>query len=78
MTKSINDNKKPRGRPATGIGQLIGVRMQPDEIEALDQWINRQDDKPTRPEAVRRLVGHGLDADQKSALPAGDDSKRRR
>jgi hypothetical protein len=48
--------KRQPGPPATGIGTLIGVRIQPDDLELLDQWRNEQPDKPGRPEAIRRLV----------------------
>ena len=64
MAKSIRDiAKKRRGRPrSTGLGTGILVRMH-DQLEALDAWIAKQDDpKPTRPEAIRRLVGLGLKA----------------
>ncbi|MCD1589691.1 MULTISPECIES: hypothetical protein [Qipengyuania] len=57
----VYDNKKAVGRPATGIGTLVGVRMQPDQIELLDGWIAKQDDpKPSRPEAVRRILKAAL------------------
>jgi hypothetical protein len=36
------------------------VRMQPDPLSALDKWVAKQPDQPTRPEAVRRLVELGL------------------
>jgi hypothetical protein len=36
---------------------LIGVRMPPDQLARLDVWIIAQPGvKPTRPEAIRRLV----------------------
>ena len=58
MAPSIKVNTKKRGRPVTtGKGQLIGVRLQPDQLAALDHWISeRGDPKPTRPEAVRRIL----------------------
>lgn len=37
-------------------GTMIGVRVQPDQLSALDAWIASQPDKPSRPEAVRRLI----------------------
>jgi hypothetical protein len=38
-------------------GTLIGVRVQPSQLSALDGWIGRQPDpKPTRPEAIRLLL----------------------
>jgi hypothetical protein len=30
MKKSINDNQKRRGRPATGTAPMVGVRMTPE------------------------------------------------
>jgi hypothetical protein len=34
-----------------------------DQLESLDAWIAKQDDpKPTRPEAIRRLIEIGLKA----------------
>src|SRR4051812_38761838 len=48
--------RKP-GRPPTGIGKPIGLRLQPETERKLDQWITQQDDpKPSRPEAIRRLI----------------------
>jgi hypothetical protein len=61
MTKSIRDNKKSRGRPkTTGTGELLGVRLQHEQMANLDAWIARQGDKPSRPEAVRRLIERAL------------------
>jgi len=55
---SINDNKKRRGRPVTtGTGTMIGVRLQPDQLGALDKWIAAQPEpRPTRPEAIRSIL----------------------
>lgn len=36
------------------------VRLQPDQLGKLDAWREAQDDNPTRPEAIRRLVEAGL------------------
>lgn len=54
--------KKRRGPPATGKGVQIVVRMQPDPLAALDGWVAKQPDQPTRAEAMRRLVEIGLKA----------------
>ena len=51
-----------RGPPPTGVGLLIGVRIQPDDLELLDAWRADQTDAPGRPEAIRRLVELGLKA----------------
>jgi hypothetical protein len=53
--KTVQPRKK-RGPAPTGKGTPIQVRAQPDMLGALDAWIARQDDQPSRPEAIRRLV----------------------
>jgi hypothetical protein len=49
--------KKRRGRPPTGRGTLIGVRIQPDDLAMLDSDDGRG---LTRPQAIRRLVETAL------------------
>lgn len=57
MTTSIPDNPKRRGRPSTGgRNQLIGVRLSPRDIELLDQWIEADGQRASRPEAMRRIL----------------------
>jgi hypothetical protein len=34
----------------------IMVRMPPDDLANLDEWIAKQNDQPSRPEALRRLM----------------------
>ena len=54
---SILVNTKKRGRPATGRGDLVGVRIQPEQLAALDAWCAAQPDpKPSRPEAIRKIL----------------------
>jgi hypothetical protein len=70
MSKSINVIKKSRGRPATGQGTLVGVRLQPSHLKALDAWIATQNAPLTRPEAIRAMMETILhilskDADEK-------------
>ena len=48
--------KKRRGPAPTGKGQLIGVRLQPDDLELLDLWIKANDADLNRPEAMRRIL----------------------
>ena len=61
MAKSIRVIPKKRGRPVTtGKGTLIGVRLQKDQLKGLDAWIAQQDNRPSRPEAIRRFVEAGL------------------
>ena len=40
----------------------IGVRVDEDFLKLIDEWRRKQDDVPTRPEAIRRLVEIGLKA----------------
>jgi hypothetical protein len=68
MTRQDKTITKKRGRPATGLGTLIGVRLQPDQINRVDAWIAIHDEAgKTRPEAIRQLIAIGLDA---GAAPA--------
>jgi hypothetical protein len=62
---SNSDNTKSRGRPkTTGKGELIGVRLLGEILQPLDKWIGEQPDpKPSRPEAIRRLVKKALGID---------------
>ncbi|MGB8446867.1 MAG: hypothetical protein WCE32_21070, partial [Pseudolabrys sp.] len=39
----------------------LNVRMPPDELKSVDVWIKTQPaPRPTRAEAIRRLVGQAL------------------
>ena len=61
MPPSVGDKPARRGRPPKGgRGHLVGVRLQPDKLAALDSWIAQQPGKPTRPEAIRMIVGEKL------------------
>jgi hypothetical protein len=56
----VSDNKKKIGRPATGVGTLVGQRWREDQLDEIDQWRRGQADMPGRAEAIRRLVEIGL------------------
>ena len=61
MATIADKPKKKMGRPPTGIGKTIGLRLYPEEEEALDAWIAKQPDpKPSRPEAIRRVLREAL------------------
>jgi hypothetical protein len=62
MAKQTVLAKKKRGPAPTGKGTQVVVRLQPDPLAALDAWVAKQKDKPTRAEAIRRLVELGLKA----------------
>lgn len=57
MATSTHDNTKPRKRPDQP-GTLIGVRLQPDQLQRLDEWIALDGGRFSRPEAIRRLLEH--------------------
>jgi Arc/MetJ-type ribon-helix-helix transcriptional regulator len=54
--ESITVTPKKRGRPATGQDPVLTVRLPPDIRLAIENWAKRQKDKPTRSEAIRRLI----------------------
>jgi hypothetical protein len=61
MNKSIRGTTKKRGRPVTtGKGTQVGTRWQDVHLKQIEDWRRKQDDKPPRSEAIRRLVEMGL------------------
>jgi len=62
MPRSIPVKRKRRGRPATGVDPLVGVRMPPASRKAVEAWAKQQPDGPSLSEAIRRLVDIGLAA----------------
>ena len=59
MAKSIKVNqKKGRGRPATGRDPVSAVRLPVELTAAVDKWA--EDNEANRSEAIRRLVELGL------------------
>lgn len=60
MTSIDDIEKRKRGRPPTDATPIM-VRVSPALLAPLDAWISDQrDPKPSRPEAVRRLVAKAL------------------
>jgi hypothetical protein len=62
MAKSIVSNirKTTIGRPRVDAIPVL-VRIPPDELAVIDGWIKgKPAPKPSRPEAIRRLVEIGL------------------
>jgi hypothetical protein len=75
MKKSIKDNLKKRGRPATGNAPLVGVRMTEALQNEIRDWAAKQADVPALATAIRRLVKIGLTTKPKQ--PAADRQKAR-
>jgi hypothetical protein len=67
MAQSISAKQKKRGRPATGVTPMIGLRVAPELRKEIEVWGKKQHDGPHLSEAIRRLVELGL----ASARPAG-------
>ena len=65
MAKSTHDNMKAPKKRAAATGDLVGVRVQPEMAKQLDDWRRKQEDLPGRPEAIRRLIGMGLQSKAK-------------
>lgn len=61
MTASISKARKKQGRGRPFVGATpIQVRMPPADLAVIDDWIARQSEALTRPEAIRRLVEQAL------------------
>jgi hypothetical protein len=76
---SIIDSKKKNAKPKRGrplgsrktfIGKSIGLRLYPDLEAKIDEWIERQAPaRPSKPEAIRRLVERGLASEANGTKP---------
>jgi hypothetical protein len=60
--KSIPVIQKKRGRPATGQDPILALRLPPALRSAIESWAKQQKDKPSRSEAIRRLIAFALTA----------------
>jgi hypothetical protein len=84
MVKSTSDNTTPRWKRSAVKGTLIGVRLQPSQLKALDAWIDKQDASLTRPEAMRAMMAaeiktpHHFKLPQKTEKHSQDEKTGRR
>src|SRR5215475_6428443 len=78
MPKSISRTRKRRGRGRPPTGAIsIHLRMVPNEVALVDAWIARREAvKPTRPEAIRRLVELALSYARDTKPPSKGKAKR--
>jgi hypothetical protein len=58
--QEILKSKKPRGRPATGIGTPVMVRLAPAVIDAIDAFRTEQQPVINRAAAIRQFVVEAL------------------
>jgi hypothetical protein len=57
MAKASYDNiTRPVRKRSAVTGTLVGVRLQADQIKAIDAWAAKQDPPVTRPEAIRGMI----------------------
>ena len=72
MAKSSTEKVTPKrpGRPATGRDPVLTLRFPPALRSAIEAWAKQQKDKPSRSEAIRRLIEFALAA--KSKRPSGN------
>jgi hypothetical protein len=69
MMKSIKvDQKKKRGRPATGRGLMVSSRIPEATVATIDGWAAQNE--TTRSDAIRRLVEIGLTIKKPKATQA--------
>jgi hypothetical protein len=47
---------KPVRKRSAKTGTLIGVRLQSEQLKAIDVWAAKQDPPVTRPEAIRGMI----------------------
>ena len=52
---TLNPIKKSRGRPAVDSEQ-VNLRLQRQELDAIEAYSAAQEDKPGRTEAIRRIL----------------------
>ena len=62
MSKATGDIMKSRKPRPGATGDPVLVRIQPDLAAQLDNWRRHQQDLPSRPEAIRRLLETALKA----------------
>jgi len=59
MAIAETEKRRSRGRPRTN-STPINLKLRPDELATLDAWIESQQNPPTRPEAIRRILRWAL------------------
>jgi cytochrome c553 len=73
MVLSISKTKNVGGRPRTDATPVM-VRLPPSAIASLDAWIAAQPEpRPSRPEAIRRLLAQALGKGVDAGSIAGED-----
>lgn len=64
---TMNDKPKKRlGRPPTGKGTQVVVRLQPQMLAMVDEWVKAQSKPITRAEAIRQMLARVNDQSAES------------
>jgi hypothetical protein len=63
----VLQKKRGRGRPATGQDPVTAIRLSPEMRAAVDAWAAKQEDRPPRSQAIRRMIEIVLGAGKKKA-----------
>jgi metal-responsive CopG/Arc/MetJ family transcriptional regulator len=72
---SIDSAKKPkRGRPPVD-AEAVNVRLPREMLEVLDEYRRKQEDLPTRPEAIRRILAQHLPPSKPSDSDVSEQEK---
>jgi len=72
VNKKVVVPKKRRGRPFTGVDNrdpVTAIRLSPELRAQIDAWAARQEDKPARSEAIRRMIERQLAVDSTDTKP---------
>jgi hypothetical protein len=77
MAKSSYDNiAKPVRKRSAKTGTLVGVRLQSEQLRAVDDWAAKQRPPVTRPEAIRGILELGLTIKTTSKRPSSKHAVR--
>ena len=71
VQETLLTEKKKRGPKPTGKGKVIGVRLQPKLLSAIDSW-RKKENVEKRPEAIRQILTDHLIAAGIMPLKEGD------
>ncbi len=74
MARASTEKVTPRkpGRPATGRDPVLTVRLPLTVRSAIEMWAKQQKDRPSRSEAIRRLIEIALNAKAKRQRSGGE------
>jgi hypothetical protein len=70
IPKTRGGRRPGSGRKPTGVDPARTIRLSDEFLATVDTWAARQNDSPTRSEAIRRLVELGLTGAKKFAAPS--------